>query len=80
MGGALALQLAIYVSAIRQSQLLGPDPGLFQMLYWNLTRNGCVPALKGGRAKRMEPVDADVVLEIERSLHELLQRMAARIR
>jgi RecB family exonuclease len=76
----LALQLAIYVSAIRQSQLLGPDPGLFQMLYWNLTRNGCVPALKGGRAKRMEPVDADVVLEIERSLHELLPRMAARIR
>jgi RecB family exonuclease len=76
----LALQLAIYVSAIRQSKLLGPEPGLFQMLYWNLTRTGCVPALKGGRAKRMEPVDASLVVEIEQSLHELLPRMAARIR
>jgi len=76
----LALQLAIYVSAVRQSQLLGPEPGLFQMLYWNLTRTGCVPALKRAHAKRMEPVDASVVLEIEKSLHELLPRMAARIR
>jgi ATP-dependent helicase/DNAse subunit B len=76
----LALQLAIYASAIRQSQLLGPEPGLFQMLYWNLTRNGCVPALKGGHSKRMEPVDAGIVLDIERSLHELLPRMASHIR
>ena len=57
----LALQLAIYVSALRQSKLLGPDPRLFQMLYWNLTRNGCVSAFKGGRSKRMEPIDAVLV-------------------
>ena len=75
----LALQLAIYVSALRQSKLLGPDPGLFQMLYWNLTRNGCVSALEGGRSKRMEPIDAAVVCEIEGSLHDLLPRMAGRL-
>jgi ATP-dependent helicase/nuclease subunit B len=76
----LALQLAIYVSALRQSKLLGPDTGLFQMLYWNLTRNGCVSALKGGRSKRMEPIDAAIVHEMERSLHDLLPRMAGRLR
>jgi ATP-dependent helicase/nuclease subunit B len=76
----LALQLAIYVSAIRQSKLLGPEPGLFQMLFWNLTRNGCVQALKGSHAKRWEPVDPVVVAEIEQSLHKLLPQMAARIR
>lgn len=76
----LALQLAIYVAAIRQSKLLGPDPGVFQMLYWNLTRNGCVSALKGTNGKRWEPVDAALVMDIEQSLHELLPRMAARIR
>jgi ATP-dependent helicase/DNAse subunit B len=76
----LALQLAIYVSALRQSKLLGPDPGLFQMMYWNLTRNGCVSALKGGRSKRMEPIDAAIVQEMEQSLHDLLPRMAGRLR
>lgn len=76
----MALQLAIYVSALRQSKLLGPDTGLFQMLYWNLTRNGCVSALKGGRSKRMEPIDAAIVHEMERSLHDLLPRMAGRLR
>ncbi len=75
----LALQLAIYVSALRQSKLLGTDPGLFQMLYWNLTRNGCVSALKGSRSKRMEPIDAAIVHEMERSLHDLLPRMAGRL-
>jgi hypothetical protein len=76
----LVSQLAIYVSALRQSKLLGPDPGLFQMMYWNLTRNGCVSALKGGRSKRMEPIDVAVVHEMERSLHDLLPRMAGRLR
>jgi ATP-dependent helicase/nuclease subunit B len=76
----LALQLAIYVSAIRQSQLLGSDPGLFQMLYWNLTRNGCVSALKGSRSKRMESIDSDIVQEMEQALHDLLPRMVARLR
>jgi ATP-dependent helicase/nuclease subunit B len=76
----LALQLAIYAFAIRQSKLLGPDPGLFQMLYWNLTRDGCVRALKGKPAKQWEAIDAGVLNEIEQSLHELLPRMVARIR
>ncbi len=76
----LALQLAIYVAAIRQSKLLGPDAGLFQLLYWNLTRDGCVLALKGNKAKRWEPVDPAALVEIEQTLHDLLPRMAGRIR
>jgi ATP-dependent helicase/nuclease subunit B len=76
----LALQLAIYVAAIRQSNLLGPDAGLFQMLYWNLTRNGCVLALKGSKSKRWEPMDPAFLVELERTLHELLPQMAGRIR
>ena len=76
----LALQLAIYVSAIRQSKLLGPDAGLFQLLYWNLTRDGCVLALKGNKAKRWEPVEPAALAEIEQTLHDLLPRMAGRIR
>jgi ATP-dependent helicase/nuclease subunit B len=76
----LALQLAIYVAAIRQSKLLGPDAGLFQLLYWNLTRDGCVLALKGNKAKRWEPVDPSALAEIEQTLHDLLPRMAGGIR
>ena len=80
MREGLALQLAIYVAAIRQSKLLGPDAGLFQMLYWNLTRSGSVLRSKGNKSKRWEPVDPSVVTEIEKTLHELLPQMAGRIR
>lgn len=76
----LALQLAIYVAAIRQSKLLGPDAGLFQMLYWNLTRDGCVLAMKGSKSKRWEPMNPADLVQIERTLHELLPQMAGRIR
>jgi ATP-dependent helicase/nuclease subunit B len=76
----LALQLAIYLAAIRQSKLLGSDAGVFQMLYWNLTRNGCVLALKGSKSKYWEPLDPAFVVEMERTLHELLPQMVGRIR
>ena len=78
----LALQLAIYVAAIRQSQLLGPEPGLFQMLYWNLTRAGCVLAASRGtsRSGGSPSIRRSLAGKSRRRCIELLPQMAARIR
>ena len=77
----LALQLGIYVAAIRQTGLLGSEPGVFQMLYWKLTGKGCETAQKGSRAtKVMQQIDPKFVLDVEAALHDLLPRMAAHIR
>ena len=58
----------------------GPRPGLVSNALLEPDAERLRAGAQGGRAKRMEPVDASVVLEIERSLHELLPRMATRIR
>ena len=49
------------------------------MAYWNLTLGGCVVGLKG-RAKGLEMLDPQVVGEIERTLHEVLPKIAQRLR
>lgn len=76
----VALQLAIYLSAVRKFKLLGAGTVPFQMAYWSLTRTGCVPALKTGRGSPFEPLSAETVEEIERTLDDLLPRMVSRLR
>jgi ATP-dependent helicase/nuclease subunit B len=75
----LALQLAIYSSAARRLGILDPDAAAFQMAYWNLTLAGCVVGLKG-KSKALERLDAQLLAEIERTLHEVLPKIADRLR
>jgi ATP-dependent helicase/nuclease subunit B len=74
-----ALQLAIYASAARRSGILDPDASVFQMAYWSLTLTGCVVGLKG-KSKELEMLDPQLVGDIERTLHEVLPKIAQRLR
>ena len=74
-----ALQLAIYASAARRTGLLDPEAAVFQMAYWTLTLAGCVVGLKG-KSKAIEMLDPELAGEIEQTLHEVLPKIAQRLR
>jgi ATP-dependent helicase/nuclease subunit B len=74
-----ALQLAIYMSAMRRSGLLDPEASPFQMAYWSLTLAGCVVGLKG-KTKGLPMLEPQLVGEIERTLDEVLPKIAERVR
>ncbi len=75
----LALQLAIYASAARRSGVLDPEASVFQMAYWTLTLSGCVVGLRG-KSKSLDMLNPEVAGEIERALHEVLPKIAERLR
>ncbi len=79
IGLGRALQLAIYASAARRSGLLDPDASVFQMAYWALTLTGCVVGLKG-RSRAIEMLDPELVGEMERTLDDVLPKIAQRLR
>ncbi len=79
IGVGRALQLAIYASAARRSGLLDPDSSVFQMAYWALTLTGCVVGLKG-RSRALEMLDPELVGEMERTLDDVLPKIAERLR
>ena len=76
----VALQLAIYASAMLRSGMLEDGAALHQMVYWNLTQSGSVSALKGSSRKRLERLEPALVQELERTLHEVIPQMVARLR
>jgi ATP-dependent helicase/nuclease subunit B len=80
VASGVALQLAIYASAIRRSGVLGAQADLFQIAYWNLTRSGCVGALKGSSKKRLGPINSSLAENIEQLLHAVVPKIAFGIR
>lgn len=76
----LSLQLAIYVSAIVRGGVLGTGASPHQMLYWNLTRSGHVPGLKGSKAKVLESIDLETASAVEQSLHKIVPLLVSRLR
>jgi ATP-dependent helicase/DNAse subunit B len=75
----LSLQLAIYASAARRSGVLDPEASVFQMAYWTLTLSGCVVGLRG-KSKSLDMLNPEVAGEIENTLHEVLPKIAERLR
>lgn len=70
------IQLALYLSAIKQLGLVGADAIPVQMGYWILQETGFKP----GFGSRMKPIEAERLRWMESVLHQLLPQLANEIR
>ena len=73
-----ALQLVVYAAAARQVGLVG-DAALSQVGYWGVHKDGFVRGIKDGKRK-FAALDPETVADIDAELHEIVPRLARRIR
>ena len=71
-----AIQLALYLLAIKRLGLVGPEAIPYQMGFWSLKETGFKPGL----TRNFERLDAAVVHSLETILDDLLPRLAEGIR
>ena len=71
-----SIQLALYLIAIKQLGLVGPEAIPVQMGYWILQETGFKPGF-GSRMKALEP---EKIRWMESVLHQLLPQLASEIR